>query len=304
MYYWVENLRADRVVDRPSSSGVRVSAWTLFSSFLLFSVTLFTSAAYAQAPVEAKSIKFWNDSEPESQINVNHDPWQALLTKYVNDADSSGINRFDYEAVTPVDLQRLVDYLDYLQKLEPRQFNLPEQLAYWVNLYNAKVVELVIQSYDQNDPVSSVRQLRSGVFTPGPWKRETFKIVFQDLSLDDIEHGILRPNFQDFRIHYVLNNASLGCPNLLKTALDGENNEAVLQKAEQDYLNHARAVRIEGGDLVLSALFDWYSVDFADSKQGLLDYLKAKVAPELAEAISADATTRFDYDWSLNKPDA
>lgn len=258
----------------------------------------------AQTPVEANSIKFWNDSEADSRINVNHDPWQSLLTKYVNESHPSGINRFDYAAVTEVDLQRLVDYLDYLQKLEPRQLNKAEQLAFWVNLYNAKVVELVIQSYQGGDPVSSVRQLRSGVFTPGPWKRESLKIVFQDMSLDDIEHGILRPHFGDFRIHYVLNNASLGCPNLPKIALDGENNEALLSEAEQGYLKHSRALRIEDDELVLSTLFDWYSSDFADSKQGLFDYLKAKVAPDLAAGINVDVKTRFEYDWALNAPDS
>jgi len=302
MNYWFETPYVSRAPNKFDL--LRVS--TKLVSFVIFwlCTTLLLSQAHAQAPTAAQSIKFWNDSEPESVINVNHEPWQALLTKYVNDTDPSGINRFNYAAVTSVDLQRLVDYLDYLQKLEPRQLNPAEQLAYWVNLYNAKIAQLVVQTFDENDPVSSIRQLRSGVFTPGPWKREALKIVFQDLSLDDIEHGILRPNFQDFRIHYVLNSASLGCPNLLKTALNGENNEILLEKAEQDYLNHERAVKIEDGDLVLSAMFDWYSGDFAENKQALLDYLKGKVSPELASAITTNVTTRFDYDWSLNSPDS
>jgi len=268
----------------------------------LLCLTVYSGRVSAQGPAEASSIKFWNDHEAQSVIRVNHDPWQAMLSKYVDDAHPSGVNRFDYDAVTPVDLQRLKDYLSYLQKLEPRQFNQAEQLAYWINLYNAKIVELVASAYAQNDKINSVREVRSGVFVPGPWKRDSLTIVFQEMSLEDIEHGILRPNFQDFRIHYVLNDASIGCPNLLKTAFRGENNEELLQKAEKDYLTHSRAIRVESGELVLASMFDWYRSDFASDTQGLFDYLRKNAVPELAATLNSNLDIRFEHDWALNKP--
>lgn len=263
---------------------------------------LILMTAQAAPGPEAQSIPFWNDFEEDGVMNVNHAPWQALLDKYLDDQHPSGINRFDYEGVSDVDRQRLNDYIDYLQKLEPRQLNKAEQMAYWINLYNAKTVELVTEAYADGDDISSIRQLRSGVFTPGPWERESMEIVMQELSLDDIEHGILRPHWNDRRIHYVLNCASLGCPNLLKTAFDGDNNEALMAKAEVEFLNHPRAVSIQDGELVLSSLFDWYSTDFAPNETELMAYLKANVDPQLAAQIDSASGPEFDYDWSLNKP--
>ncbi len=270
-----------------------------------FSVAWLVSGLVSAAPgPESKSIKFWDDYEERSLINVNHDPWQAILNKYLDDNHPSGINRFDYAAVTEVDLQRLNDYLDYLQLLEPRQLNRSEQLAYWINLYNAKTVEIVARSYRNGDEVTSIRQIRSGVFTPGPWERESVKIAQQDLSLDNIEHGILRPHWQDHRLHFVLNCASLGCPNLLKTAFDGDNNEALLNGAEQAFMQHPRAARIDGGQLVLSSLFDWYGRDFAEDQASMLSYLRKHVRPEVASMINAASDPVFEYDWELNKPDS
>ncbi|GHA03458.1 DUF547 domain-containing protein [Arenicella chitinivorans] len=292
MFYWVEEMRVLYALRK----------WVVGATC---SVALLVSGLVSAAPgPESKSIEFWDDYEERSLINVNHDPWQAILNRYLDDTHPSGINRFDYAGVTEVDLQRLADYLDYLQLLEPRQLNRSEQLAYWINLYNAKTVEIVIRSYQNGDEVSSIRQIRSGVFTAGPWERESVKISQQDLSLDNIEHGILRPHWQDHRLHFVLNCASLGCPNLLKTAFDGDNNEALLNGAEQAFMQHPRAARIENGQLVLSSLFDWYGKDFADDEAGMLAYLRKHVSPEVAGAIGAAGGPEFEYDWDLNKPDS
>ena len=300
MYYRVEEPRSFNVAKWEKC----VSALIFKAIFAGFAALLTFSHAWAAPDTAAKSIEFWDDHEERSIMNINHDPWQALLNKYLDDKHPSGISRFNYAAVTPVDLQRLTDYLDYLQKMEPRQLNKEEQLAFWINLYNAKTVQLVVQAYSNNDEISSIRQIRSGMFTPGPWERQSLNVVQQDLSLDDIEHGIIRPHWNDPRVHFVLNSAALGSPSLLKTAFDGENNEELLANAEKDFLTHARAVRVDQGELVLSSIFDWHATDFAESMPGLINYLKSKVPADLAPALDAASGPRFEHDWSLNSPDS
>lgn len=250
---------------------------------------------------DSVSITFWNDSEPTSTMQVNHGVWQSILDRYLDDQHSSRVNRFDYSAVSDVDLVRLGDYLDHLQQFDPRQFNMAEQKAYWINLYNAKTVELVTKSV-RSDDISSIRQIRSSIFRAGPWVRKRLKISQQELSLDDVEHGILRPHFNDKRLHYVLNCASIGCPNLLKTAFTADNTEELMALAEQQFLSHPRAVKMDNGRLVLSQIFEWYSVDFADSSEQLIDYLKSFQVAEVEREIDSRSGIKFDYDWLLNKP--
>ncbi|RBP48901.1 DUF547 domain-containing protein [Arenicella xantha] len=294
MFYRVETSRSKGATarERRTLAGV-IAMFALCASAIL-------NAAPGPASI---SIEFWDDYEEESLMNINHQPWQAILDKYLDDEHPSGINRFDYAGVSEVDSQRLSDYLDYLQKMEPRQLSKPEQMAYWINLYNAKTVDLVVKAYLDGDDVSSIRQIRSGVFTPGPWERKGLEIATQELSLDDIEHGILRPHWRDHRIHFVLNCASLGCPNLLKTAFTGQNNEALLNGAEQAFMQHPRAARIDAGELVLSSLFDWYGTDFASSEDELWEYLRKHVNPQVSSAIGMLNEPVFEYDWSLNKPE-
>lgn len=270
-----------------------------YTTILLLS--MICSSFVAHAAPASESIPFWNDSEPDSAMKVNHTVWQSILNRYLIDSHVSGVNRFAYSAVSEVDFTRLSDYLDYLQALEPRQLNMAEQKAYWINLYNAQTVQLVVRRA-KNDKIESIREIRSGIFKRGPWQRELFNISTKKLSLDDVEHGILRPHFNDKRIHYALNCASIGCPNLLKTAYTAENTEALLVKAEADFLSHPRAARMVQGELVLSSLFDWYSTDFANDLDGLLSYLRPFLNATTNEALSSRRDIRFEYDWALNRP--
>ena len=265
---------------------------------LLFGSLLSQSAWSAPS---AELIDFWNDHEVKSTMAVNHEVWQSLLDKYLDDQHASGINRFNYAAVTAVDRARLNDYLKYLQSNEPRQLNLSEQKAFWINLYNAKTVALVIKGV-QSDNIESIREIKSGFFRPGPWQLENMQIAQQKLSLNDIEHGILRPIFNDKRIHYVLNCASLGCPNLLKTAFTISNTEALMEKAQEDFLSHPRAARMHRSELILSQIFDWYGSDFAQDLDGLIAYLKPFLKADTAAGLGSRTGVEFEYDWGLNKP--
>lgn len=270
--------------------------------FTLLVLLCVASFAVAQEGVEpnSKQLKFWNDYEPESIMQVNHDSWQEILNLYVSDNHPSGINRFDYASVSSADRQKIKNYLDYLQLLEPRQLNYEEAKAYWINLYNAILVDDVLDAFE-SEPISTVRDLRSGAFRPWPWSREAVEVLLQKLSLSGIENNIIRPVLKDRRIHFVLAKASLGGGSLLKTAFNGENNEELLNKAEKGYLNHPRGVLVAAdGTVRLSSIFEWFAKDFASDQSQLLSYISEHVSEENKAQLLRATNISYAYDWALN----
>ena len=176
-------------------------------------------AGTAQTQPKPKLIPAWDASDESSVDHIDHDSWQNLLDRYLR-VHSSGINRFDYAGLkaSAKDTAGLADYLANLQKLDPREYSRAEQKAYWINFYNALTVQVVLEAY----PVESIRDISDsflgGLMFSGPWEDVVAQVAGLDLTLDNIEHSILRPIYRDNRIHYGVNCASLGCPNLLPTA--------------------------------------------------------------------------------------
>ena len=267
--------------------------------FAVSFVSLLLMNGTASAQIESELIPFWDDREDSSRIVVNHKPWQSLLDAYLDDTHISGISRFDYYGMSEVDQQRLKDYLDYLQLLEPRQLNEAEQKAYWINLFNATLVSLIVT----NDiKVSSVRSIRSGAFTPFPWTIKSLEISQQRITLDDIVNGIIRPIYKDRRMHYALHKAAIGSPNLQKQAFTGENVEQLLVKAEKEYVNHQRGLRRTGSDVVLSSIYRDYAADFANNRAGIISYLSTILDEPSANNLDQVDEINFNYDWSINTP--
>jgi hypothetical protein len=123
------------------------------------------------------------------------------------------------------------------------------------------------------------------------------------LSLDDIEHRILRPIWGDDRVHYAVNCASLGCPNLIAAAFTGVNQDALLNRGASDYVNHPRAVSFRAGTLTVSSIYVWFQEDFGGSKQGVVGHLLQYATGGLAEELRAyRGGLDHDYDWRLNSP--
>jgi len=256
-------------------------------------------SALLQAAPESEVIGFWKPSNESNTASIDHSDWQYILTKYINDQHPSKVNRFDYKGVNKADRKRLQKYLADMQKLDPRKFSKAEQFAYWVNLYNALTVEVILDNY----PTPSITKLGEGLFSFGPWDDEVARIQGQDLTLNNIEHGILRPIWQDNRIHYAVNCASIGCPNLSKEVFTAANTEAQLEKAAKDYINHPRGVRFDGNQLIVSSIFNWYKVDFGDSDNTLLLHLSKYANPELkAQLTRYNGSIEDFYDWDLNQP--
>lgn len=141
-----------------------------------------------------------------------------------------------------------------------------------------------------------------GWFPDGPWGKKLFNIEGHGISLDDIEHRILRPIWQDPRLHYALNCASIGCPNLQQTVFTAENSETLLDQAAADFINHERAVVVINGALQLSSIYHWFKADFGETDRAVIDHLMRFAKPLLAaQLLNRSAIDDHQYDWSLNE---
>ena len=241
----------------------------------------------------------WNVSDEENSQQIDHGAWQKILDLYLITDDVSGVNLFDYASVSETDGEVLDVYIQSLTAVDPRSLARDEQMAYWINLYNAATVDLVLDHY----PVKSIRKIYGGLLDLGPWNEDIVEVAGETLTLNDIEHRILRPIWQDPRIHYAVNCASMGCPNLSAVVFTGGNKEKLLDQAAADYVNHPRGVALVKGRLRLSSIYDWYSVDFGANEAELLGHLQQYATRDLAETLAAySGRIKYDYEWALNAP--
>lgn len=251
--------------------------------------------------VYATDTDLWRESGDKKE-SIDHSRWQTILTTYITEKqvnqDTPAINLFSYGKVSAEHKQLLKRYLDDLQAIDPREYTEKEQFAYWVNLYNALTVDLILDNY----PVKSITKLGS-LLSFGPWDEDAAEVAGETLTLNDIEHKILRPIWKDPRIHYAVNCASFGCPNLSTDVFTADNTEALLEKAAHDYINHPRGLTLEGNKLTLSKIYKWYADDFGQSEQDFLIHVKQYAKPSLVKRLSGfDGKIRYEYDWSLNEP--
>jgi len=250
----------------------------------------------ANAAPDAEAQEFWTKHDPSSEVEVSHDAWQNLLDTYLDAEHASGVNRFDYGAVSEADRAALDGYLDSLQALDPRTLNKGEQLAYWINFYNALTAQVVLEEY----PVDSIRSIRFLTSPFGPWDKNLVKVQGKKLSLNDIEHGILRPIWKDPRIHFAVNCASIGCPNLDEEAFTAANADELMEAAAKSFINHSRGVELEGETLILSSIFDWYGGDFGANEQEIVAYISRFYDGDRS-GLASVSQFEYQYDWDLNK---
>lgn len=239
----------------------------------------------------------WRDQGTGPAPAIDHGPWDRFLKSYVT-TDSQGVNRVRYGEVTDTDKQSLNDYLAAQSRVPVTGMARDARLAFWINLYNALTVNLVIDHF----PVDSIRDIKSGFFSIGPWNMTVIEVEGRELTLNDIEHGILRPLWGDPRIHYVLNCAAAGCPNLRREAFTAANVDQLLEAGARAFINDSRGVAFDGrGRLTVSKIYNWYREDFGDSEEAVLDHIRLYAEPALRQRL--DAARRIDkyrYDWSLN----
>lgn len=240
----------------------------------------------------------WERHDPAAVTTVDHAPWGRFLRRYVR-VVADGINRVDYGAVGQDDRRLLEGYLAGLAEVPVTRLNRDEQMAYWINLYNALTVEVVLAHY----PVRSIRDIdiSPGPFADGPWGKRLVEVESEPLSLDDIEHRILRPIWRDPRVHYAINCAALGCPNLQPTPFTGGHLDHALDEAAMAFVNHPRGVRLDGDKLYASSIYAWFKDDFGGDDRGVIQHLIAYAPPRLALRLQDfSAIAEHGYDWRLN----
>jgi hypothetical protein len=254
----------------------------------------------AVAAPKAELWSRWEAHDPAGELRVDHELWNRFLATYLDSAHPSGINRVRYGAVGEGDRNLLEEYVGALENVPVSRLRRDEQKAYWINLYNAVTVRTILRHY----PVESIRAIKisPGLFASGPWGKRLVKVEGEDISLNDIEHRILRPLWRDNRVHYAVNCASLGCPNLLPEAFTAENSERLLESAARAYVNHPRGAELREGRLFVSSIYEWFEEDFGGSRQGVIDHLRMYAEEPLATALQSFSGKRKDgYDWSLNE---
>lgn len=252
----------------------------------------FERALAPSADLDSRFVAYGTASGPD------HAAWAGLLARHRR-MGADGIARFAYAEATQADRAALAAYIETLAGTDPQRLSRDAQFAYWVNLYNALTVRVVLDHY----PVASILDIKlaSGLFAFGPWQAKLVDIAGVPLSLDDIEHRILRPIWRDPRVHYVVNCASLGCPDLPAKPLDQVGLDAVLDAAARAYISHPRALAFAGEDLVLSKIYLWFREDFDGDEAGVRAHLARHADRTKAARLAAAGGIRtYRYDWALN----
>ena len=223
--------------------------------------------------------------------SLSHDLFDQVLQEHV---DKEGRVNYTKLKANPEKLER---YLDLLAVAKPTELPYNAQLAFWVNAYNALVIKGVIDHY----PTTSVRKVK---WFGGFFSRLKFRVAGETYTLNQIEHGIIRTEFVDPRVHFVLVCASASCPPLENRAFSAEDIEERLETATFNFVQNPEQVRIDRAKrrVYLSKIFKWYDEDFRGGYDGVADFLADYLPPEDAEFVLA-ADLKFhhlDYDWTLN----
>ena len=269
------------------------------TEILIAGVILSGYTSVASDAVAAGASRAVADGKVGEPMTVNHLAWQAILSRYVA-ASADGINLFAYGKVSAADRRALKAYLNHLESTRASTLSRDEQMAFWINLYNALTIDVVLDHY----PVDSIKDISigGGLFSSGPWKKELVTVEGRRLSLDNIEHDILRKEWQDPRVHYAVNCASMSCPNLQDRAFSGADLDEMLNRGAVAYVNHPRGVRVAGGKVYMSQIFSWYRRDFGATDADIIRHVSQYANPALRSSLATIKTiSGYDYDWSLNE---
>ncbi len=247
---------------------------------------------------KARLWKRWTAHDAGAEARIDHSAWDQFLARYAIEG-KDGIRRVAYGRVAAADRAALKAYLDALASVPVGRLARGEQRAFWINLYNALTVRVILEHY----PVKTIRDIdiSPGLFADGPWDKTLIEIEGEPVSLNDIEHRILRPIWQDPRLHYAVNCAALGCPNLQGVAFTAENTESLLEAGARAYVNHPRGARFEKGHIIVSSIYAWFTEDFGGTDAAVIAHLRGYAEPALDAKLAR--VKRIDdhaYDWRLN----
>ncbi|AFL80186.1 Protein of unknown function, DUF547 [Aequorivita sublithincola DSM 14238] len=258
-------------------------ATVLLVAFSTQSCNLLSAAGVSSQGQPTKEVKMeLTSTTANSAVNVDHSEWNSLLKKHVN---SEGL--VDYKGFKK-DQAKLDGYLKMLSEKNPsNDWSVQELLAYYINIYNAATVKLIVENY----PVKSIKDI------DGNWTKGRVSIGSKELSLGGIENGILR-KMNEPRIHFAINCASISCPKILNEAFTAAKINEQLDRATKEFINSDKN-DISANSPKLSSVFDWYQKDFKmNGKQDVIGYINQYSKTK----INMGATISYkDYNWNLNE---
>ena len=231
----------------------------------------------------------WISIPAISQEHLKHDQWTNLLNTFVTDnghVDYKGFKEHEAE---------LDAYLAVLSANHPTaEWDKNDQLAFWINAYNAFTVKLIVKNY----PVVSIKDLGGSVYKVNtPWDEKFIKIGDETYDLNNIEHGIIRKEFADPRIHFAVNCASVSCPPLRNEAYVGSKLNAQLDDQAKRFINDPTKNKITKNKAQLSKIFTWFKGDFTASDLSIAEFINEYSEVKMTKKTKV---TYFDYDWNLN----
>ena len=238
-------------------------------------------------PIDSSLIKKEEPAITPTQIvEENHVIFDKLLKKYVS--SSGKVNYKGFKA----DKQKLESYIKHMQVLykDLKVWNKNKRLAYWINVYNANTIKLILDNY----PVTSITKLKNGK----PWDYKIIELGDKKYTLNDIENKIIRPRFKEPRIHFAVNCAAKSCPKLLNKAWTEHNIQRYLTKQTKAFLANTKENTITENKVVLSKIFDWYKADFGGDNAKLIAFINKYSNTKVNE----NAKVSFnEYVWDLNQ---
>jgi hypothetical protein len=221
---------------------------------------------------------------PELKTNYNqeaaisHSTFNTLLIKHVT---KNGV--VNYKGFKN-DHSKLKTYINTLKNNSPKpSWSRNESLTYWINLYNALTIDLLLDNY----PIQSITKIDKA------WDTKILTIDSQDYTLNDIENKVIRPTFNEPRIHFAVNCGAKSCPKLLNEAFVAEKLESQLEKQTTSFINNSSQNVITASNAQISKIFEWYASDFGNIVYFLNKYSMTK--------INTDAKIGYlEYEWALN----
>ncbi|WP_198330601.1 DUF547 domain-containing protein [Psychrobacter cibarius] len=280
---------------------------SVFNSTRLNSKSLFLSSGLLIKTAVTTSIML---ASMASYADFNHSTWDSLLNKNVTMTNGGKASVVNYNGMK-ADQSKLDSYMAATGKISQSEFNAwskDEQLAFLINVYNAGTVELVLTKYPN---IKSIKDI-GGIFG-SPWKQDFVTLLGKKRSLDDIEHNLIRGSkrYNEPRIHFAVNCASIGCPALLNDAFTGSKLDKQLEQVTSKFLADSSRNRLKGNTLEISPIFKWYKEDFetnwrvTNDLEGFLARYSSSLGLNKSQTTELKAGKMkigyTDYNWSLNK---
>jgi hypothetical protein len=253
-----------------------------YFSLLIIAVTNITSCSFSK-----KSFQILGEMAPSHAI------WDELVKKHVRES-----GEVDYPGFI-ADSLRLNEYLQFLSDSapHPNKWTEAERLAYWINAYNAFTIQIVIRHY----PVNGIKEIATGLnipFVSTTWDINFIQIGGEKINLNRIEHGIIRKEFNEPRIHFAVNCASVSCPKLRNEAYTADRLEMQLEDQTRTFINNQeKNIIISPDQAEVSKLFSWFSGDFKKKVPSVIDFINQYSQIKLHKNAKLNY---LEYNWALN----